>query len=64
MNTATIIGRYARADGTLDITSAELTHELVSAREAGREAELRRVVARHPKNARDNKLGVYTVKKS
>ena len=62
MNTAQIISRYARPDGTLDITASQLTHELVSAHQAGKGALLNTLAERHPKNERGDKLPVHTVK--
>lgn len=62
MNTANVISRYARPDGTLAITPAQLIHELVSAHQAGKGALLNALAERHPKNERGDKLPVHTVK--
>lgn len=64
MNTSSVIARYTRADGVVEITSAQLLHELLEANRKGRKAALRDVDAliekRHPANERGNKMGVYT----
>ncbi len=64
MNTSAVIARYTRADGVVEITSAQLLHELLHAHRQGRKAALRDVDAliakRHPANERNGKMGVYT----
>ena len=72
MNTAQIISRYARPDGTLDITASQLTHELVSAHQAGKGALLNTLAERHPtprntfgnKTSDGGKLPIHTVGRS
>jgi hypothetical protein len=68
MNTAKIISKYARADGTLEISAAQLAHELIDAHHGGRIAGInglgKRLSGRHPTIFRDEKLGVHTVVKS
>jgi hypothetical protein len=68
MNTARIISRYLRPDGSLEISAAQLTHELIDAHHGGRIAGIngleKRLSRRHPTIFRDEKLGVHTVVKS
>jgi hypothetical protein len=65
MNTARIISRYLRPDGSLEISAAQLTHELIDAHHGGRIAGIngleKRLSNKHPKNRRGGKLGIHTV---
>ncbi len=64
MNTAKIISKYVRADGSLDMTAAQLTHELIETFRLGQHAGINALEARlkgHPINERGGKLGVHTV---